>query len=106
MKNSARGTRVALAAAVVAVMAMSAVSADAAGRRVSAGSGKNYLSGQSTWGAKLPSLNTMIKFWEPFGELPIVNVPRGGAQLTGMIKFWEPFGELPIVTVPRGGSQK
>ena len=84
MKNSARGTRVALAAAVVAVMVMSAVSANAAVRRMSADSGRQNLAGSQkqarTLGWKLPSLNSMIRFWEPFGELPIINLPRGGSQ--------------------------
>ena len=87
MMNSARGSRVALAAAVVAVMAMSAVSAEAAVRRMSVDGARRVEVARAKRASDAPSLlrrmasgDFMIRFWEPFGELPIVNMPRLGSQ--------------------------
>ena len=76
MTNSTRGSRAALAAMVVAVMAMSAVSANAAQSKVS--SSRKASAGQTVQNLRRATINTMIRFWEPFGELPILNIPRAG----------------------------
>ena len=87
MMNNGRSSRVALAAAVVAVMAMSAVSAEAAVVRMELHGARRVEVARSKRASDAPSLmrrmasgDWMIRFWEPFGELPIVNRPRGESQ--------------------------
>ena len=93
MKNSASGTRVALAAAVVAVMAMSAMSAEAAARRNTMDGGRKVQVGAQKRAAasgaraplfKMPSASWMIERWLSFdgdGILVSPLVDRGRGEL-------------------------
>lgn len=79
MSNKSRGARAAAAAMlVVAVMAMSAMSADAAVKKTSR-AGENSLS-RALASLRQATANFMIRYWEPWGELPIINIPRGGGN--------------------------
>ena len=73
MSNNNRGSRAALAAMVVAVMAMSAVSAEAAVNRAPA-----KKSGATVQVLKRAVASLLVRYWEPFGELPSIYIPRAG----------------------------